>query len=135
MANYPHEADLQKIREWDVWRDLQGFVDFVTSLWEYNDYIRLSKGYAGEKIKNPRREMKEWEKRAWQYKIWRVSTAGWSGNEDIIGAMRDNFSFWHVCWHSTQKGGHFVFHLRRDLWDGTYARENPPKEEGIASVG
>ena len=39
-----------------------------------------------------------------------MSTGGWSGNEDIIRAMKDNV-FWVTFWQSTARGGHYVFDL------------------------
>ena len=55
---------------------------------------------------------------AWQYAEWgwsqdgdtyTVSTGGWSGNEDPIGALRENLVFWALCWQEHRRGGHYVF--------------------------
>lgn len=35
-------------------------------------------------------------------------TGGWSGNEDIIGALSDNFTAWNMLWISSHRGGKFV---------------------------
>jgi hypothetical protein len=40
-----------------------------------------------------------------------VSTGGWSGNEEIIGAMQDNFICWTQCWKNHSRGGHYIFEL------------------------
>jgi len=42
-----------------------------------------------------------------------VSTGGWSGNEELIGAMRMNFILWSQWWWSSRRGGHYVF-ARKD---------------------
>ncbi len=111
VGMYPTEEQLKRVREWNIFDDMRGFVDYITSLWEYPDYIGISKRYSGEKV------LKADNPKSWQHKVWSVSTAGWSGNESLIGAMKDNFMFWSVCWHNTRKGGHYTFHLRRDLWE------------------
>lgn len=124
---YPTDEELKRIEEWDIWYDLQGFVQYVTQLWKYDDYITLKDGYVGKRYAGESPAREEWERRANQHKLWHVSTAGWSGNESIIGAMQKNYQFWWLCWHSTTRGGHYIFHLRRDVWDGTYAKEHPKK--------
>jgi len=46
--------------------------------------------------------------------FWHLSTGGWSGNEDLIGAMQENTMFWLMCWVSSKRGGHFVFELKKE---------------------
>lgn len=40
-----------------------------------------------------------------------MSTGGWSGNEDVIDALSENWLFWSRCWVSNQRGGHYVFEV------------------------
>lgn len=40
-----------------------------------------------------------------------VSTGGWSGNEDVIGALSQNFLFWSQCFVQRNVGGHFIFEV------------------------
>jgi hypothetical protein len=56
----------------------------------------------------------------WKYADWgwtqegrrfAIFTGGWSGNEELIGAMQENFVFWAICWEWSHKGGHFEFQL------------------------
>lgn len=44
--------------------------------------------------------------------IWEVATGGWSGNEDIIGALQDNTLFWTICWNLSKRGGYYEFKCR-----------------------
>ena len=84
---YPSEEDLQRIREWPS-TDLDGLMEFVRSLWKYADWGWSQEG-----------------------RRFSISTAGWSGNEELIEAMQENFVFWALCWQSSRKGGHFEFDL------------------------
>lgn len=87
----PTDIELQQIREW-VMPDLHGLMGFIKSIWKYAD-----SGY-WSMVNN----------------VYTVSTAGWSGNEEIITAMRENTIFWLLYWDSERRGGHYVF---RDLHD------------------
>jgi hypothetical protein len=85
--DYPTEEDLQRIREWPS-TDLDGLMAFVRACWKYADWGWLQEG-----------------------RRFSISTAGWSGNEELIEAMQENFVFWALCWQSSRKGGHFEFEL------------------------
>jgi hypothetical protein len=83
---YPTESTLDRIKEWDH-GDSAGLIEYVGKAWSY-----------------PER---------WQVKgrTLRASTGGWSGNEELIGTMQQNFMFWSMCWESSRRGGHYVFRL------------------------
>ena len=89
MNEYPTEEELKKIAKWPA-SDFKGLMTYVLNLWEYADC-----GY--------------WTKVGNKYSI---STGGWSGNEEIIGAMRENIMFWATCWYQSRRGGHYIFHVR-----------------------
>ena len=42
---------------------------------------------------------------------YHVSTAGWSGNESLIEALRDHWIFWMRFWVEERVGGHFIFEI------------------------
>ena len=42
----------------------------------------------------------------------RFATGGWSGNEDVIDAMRRNYLKWEMTWYSSRRGGEHIFLLR-----------------------
>ena len=98
MSEYPDKAELKKIEKWDS-QDPWGLAEYLMSVWHFNDYIRIGK---------------RWEKGGYEggHKVLRISTAGWSGNEDRIEALRKNM-FWFFYWQSSKRGGHFIFHLPR----------------------
>jgi len=43
--------------------------------------------------------------------ILQLHTLGWSGNENIILALKDNYLFWEVFWCESKRGGHYRFKL------------------------
>lgn len=89
-ADYPEEEDLKRIKAWppeDGWDKL---MEFVRERWWPDPEYRFARHGDLHYV---------------------VSTSGWSGNEQIIGAMMDNTLFWMFCWESSQRGGHYVFKL------------------------
>jgi len=83
---YPTQSELDKIKSWS-WEDFTGLMDYIKYLWKYPQY---------------------WEQNDNEYSI---STGGWSGNEDIIQAMKENIMFWSCCWYQSTRSGHHIFKL------------------------
>ena len=95
---YPDSADIKRIENWDgTPREL---VEFIASLWQY-DEIEIRRG------RDSLRKL--------VYKV-EFHTIGWSGNEEIIGALRDTF-FWVVCWEKSERGGHYYFEIPPNMID------------------
>jgi len=90
---YPTDACLDVIRLWH-WNDSKGWFEFIKSVWCYTNYWH-------EKFNE--------DTLLYEYHI---STAGWSGNEDIIRAMQDNGMMWYLNWYQSNRGGHYVFQLK-----------------------
>ena len=89
---YPHEADLEKLAKtqhtFEV-APLRAWFEFARSLWEYlPEYWPESEPGAV---------------------FVKVSTGGWSGNEDIIAAMQKNYIFWGRIFFCMRRGGHYTF--------------------------
>lgn len=88
---YPDEADLERIKQWD-YSDIRGLLDFIQSIWWMPDWGFQLKGK----------------------KVLRLSlhTGGWSGNESLIEAFQNNYVAWSLGWEKTLRGGHFYFKFR-----------------------
>lgn len=95
---YPTEAALTIVEEWH-WSDAKGWFDFIKSIWHLASW-GWSEGDAIDDATG---------KKAYCYYI---STAGWSGNESIIGAMQRNDFMWHLNWVQSRRGGHYIFELK-----------------------
>jgi len=89
---YPEPEDLERIRTWGPGEhgDFPGLMDFIRSLWHFADA-----GYFTQ-----------------EGEAFHLSTAGWSGNEDIIEALEANGVFWMTCWQRSERGGHYRFTVK-----------------------
>jgi hypothetical protein len=85
---YPEESELKQIAEWP-WQDIPGLLAFVRPRWSYPNFWCTDGA------------------------VLKVSTGGWSGNEDLMRAMQQNRAFWSLCWMSSRRGGHYEFDLSR----------------------
>jgi hypothetical protein len=90
---YPEEQELERIRTWSI-DDPLGLMEFVKSLWAYVDA-----GYWTQYL------MKDGTSQ------FQISTAGWSGNEEIIEVLQENVVFWMMYWQSSKRGGHYEFYV------------------------
>lgn len=87
MNRYPTEEELKYIREFDLPdKPVSELLDFIEQIWEYGDL-----GFIRSKHKLV------------------LHTYGWSGNEDIIEALMQNFLFWALYWSVSKRGGHYYF--------------------------
>lgn len=86
---YPTEEELELVKNWPH-TDFEGLMERVESLWW----------------------MSEWGFKKTQRRYY-LSTGGWSGNEDIIRALKENTMFWMMCWVQSRRGGHYVFEVRK----------------------
>lgn len=92
---YPTESTINAIREWriDTPKDARDLMGFVREAWKYDDYFEVSSDDVN----------------------YRIHTGGWSGNEDLIDALRHNYIFWMFYWVSSRRGGHYEFEIRREI--------------------
>ena len=96
---YPTEEELETIRNWNIIgkKEAKQLMEYVQSIWNFGDEYF--------KVKDANNSI---------YYI--LHTGGWSGNEDIIGALQENIHcFWLFYWLSTRRGGHYIFKIRNDI--------------------
>lgn len=89
---YPDDLTLDTIRDWDFRKGFREWLEYVQDTWYYPDYFRS-------------RVLRDGRVRFY------VSTGGWSGNEELISAMRRNFICWSYTWVMSRRGGHYVFEV------------------------
>lgn len=98
--SYPTEGTLKALREWGVQghADCKAILEWIRPVWAYAHagYFAVDEEYNGEI----------------PVLVYRLSTAGWSGNESLIDALQDNKFFWFRCWLSHKRGGHYEFEIR-----------------------
>jgi len=83
---YPTEEELNEIRTWIINNEnYHNLMAFVKSCWHWHDNI-IRKGNK-----------------------YTLITGGWSGNEEIIAALKSNHLFWMLYWHSSTRGGRHIF--------------------------
>jgi len=92
---YPTQAELSEIREWKIVtpQDALALFQHIETMWQFADCGYFTVLNKGDSI-----EVK-------------MSTAGWSGNEDIIGALNGNMMFWALHWQKSERGGHHTFSI------------------------
>jgi hypothetical protein len=88
---YPTSEAEEKIRTWP-YSDPAGLLAYVKDLWMYPEHWN--------EVPHPGQI------------AHRISTCGWSGNEQLIAAMQANTVFWALAWYSSRRGGHYEFRVR-----------------------
>ena len=99
-GEYPTDEDLERIKKWPF-DDLDAGLEFVQSIWRWPDF-GIAKGNG----------------------VLYLATGGWSGNEHIIGAMKENVGFWCRWICSTRGGAHeFDLHAKAPHHETRFALE------------
>ena len=76
---------MDKIKHWNI-NDIPGLFDYIESIWE---------------LVPPERDN--------DFIILR--TGGWSHNEEIIDALKENKLVWSLCWVMSTSGGYHKFKI------------------------
>ena len=85
--DYPTEETIGTIAMWPI-ADPDGWLDFIRAAWNHHyGKMRYTPNFA------------------------EFATGGWSGNESIIVAMRENLVLWTLLWESSHRGGKYVLRL------------------------
>jgi hypothetical protein len=90
---YPEDEKLATIISWDAIADPLGLVDYIQELWAYADAGHFTFDSDTGKLE--------------------LHTAGWSGNEELIGALQENTMFWIMYWQRSERGGHHYLIVRK----------------------
>lgn len=93
MIDYPEGRNLETIRKWSHQTSLKKLMVYVKKLWWMPEW-----GWKETVDGSGRR-------------VFTLATGGWSENEELINALRDNTWFWSTCWHSSEKGGKHIFKM------------------------
>ena len=88
MSEYPTKETLKQIEKWNVEKGTAVLLGLLQDIWYWEDYLKLKQ--KGNKFK------------------LELHTGGWSGNEEIIRALRAS-DFWMVYWQKSERGGHYYF--------------------------
>lgn len=96
---YPTDETLARIREWpiDTMAAAAAAMDFVGRAWSYPKYWECEA---------------EWPDPDWPSHPRRryvFSTGGWSGNEDLVGAIEANQMLQMIGAWSWRRGGHYEY--------------------------
>ncbi len=96
---YPDEGSLKAIKDWDLIKQgLDGLLQLVV---ENTNWADRQIEITGKKVIR-----------------FEYHTGGWSGNEDVIEALRRNLCFWPFFWEKSTRGGHFYFKIAHPEWYG-----------------
>ena len=91
---YPTDETLEVIKNWDdlSYRGQLKLLNHVKDAWSYPTRVGVQ---------------------AVNVIMYWFSTGGWSGNEGLIDALRENTMFWMLCWHLSRRGGYYEFIPRK----------------------
>ena len=103
---YPTQATLDEISHWPFKRGLRRWLEFAAAAW---DDTMGSFGPARSRLPKRWREDEE--------ETWAAITGGWSGNEDVVAAMRENWILWSMIWRVSVAGGYYEFGVDRGSHD------------------
>lgn len=107
---YPSGPSLAAIQSWDLidssHKKVHALLDFVEALWEYPDRFCWYKSLYRKPYKLHKADGTIDKTK---YRKLYLSTGGWSGNEDIIVSLQQNFLFWSMYWERSVRGGHYRF--------------------------
>jgi len=101
-GGYPTQETLAEISTWSFGRGHRKLLEFASRAF-HPSYGRLEPSES----KLPQ----EWHED--DEETWVAVTGGWSGNEEVISALRDNIGFWWTRWRVSVAGGYYEFGIER----------------------
>ena len=101
--DYPTDAVLKRIAEWDALKDACGCLEFVAEAWHWPDFVKYQ-------LTPAEREVVLADDGD---EFLRLATGGWSGNESLISAMFENTLLRAFTWRLSSRGGLHIFEFPR----------------------
>ncbi len=95
MADYPDSRELDAIAAWKPPEGWKGDRPWLPILQLVADAWNTDMGRAKR-----------------EGDVWTFITGGWSGNEDILGALEENWSARSVLWLASYRGGKHEFGVK-----------------------
>ena len=96
---YPSERTLERLSGWDMLtQPLEELLSLLATNWKWG--------------------LKRTDWKDGTIKLY-LATGGWSGNEEIIAALSNNYLFWSLCWDKSKRGGAYWFTISpalRRMW-------------------
>jgi hypothetical protein len=105
--DYPTDEELERLEKWP-YQDAAGALEFAASLWHWPDWVTRDISAHEAAVLHANQEDR----------FMRFATGGWSGNESIIGALRDNHMVSALTWRLTARGGLHIYQLPRAAREG-----------------
>lgn len=98
-GEYPTEEALSAIEAWPLPPDgdCRPLFEAMRSVWRWEAYFQSTEG--DDHFGTP-------------FTQYAISTGGWSGHEDMLGALERNRMVWSMTWAEVRRGGHYVFEVR-----------------------
>lgn len=113
-GDYPTDWTLDLIRRWPIEHTNRG-LDFVADAWHWPEF-GVSRELRPEEAVVAHAEPGE--------RHLRLATGGWSGNESIVAAMRENFAF--MCrWRLSGSGGLHIYAYYPAVGSGNQVSPEP----------
>ena len=96
--HYPSEQILKIIREFDISKPIKELISLIEGEWEFADVGYFSLYKTKKKV------------------YLQLHTAGWSGNEDLIGAF-EKIKWIGIFWVKSTRGGHYWYEFSREVYE------------------
>ncbi len=90
---YPTDSFISLIENFDAFKRCSSLMQLIEENWAVVPWVATANGTQTE---------------------FAVHTGGWSGNEQLIRAMKSNSDLWKEVFVSEQVGGHYVFRTNVD---------------------
>jgi hypothetical protein len=104
---YPSEEDLEFVRKFDCSKDdVCVIIEFIEEHWWSAEW--------GFKLHTTPSVLQEFGFEDEEDVLLELHTGGWSGNEDIVRALKENEWFYTFYWDSSSVGGHEYFRFTKE---------------------